>query len=115
MSEEKTLVQRKMQVKKAIAIILLIAIAVSIVSGFVLYREHKLRRASVSFEGISFDGMYFEVCTDYKLSSTFEPTKIICKSTDGDWTIKAVEGYEENYEYVYLRSTFDGKFYERVE
>lgn len=73
-----------------------------------------MRRAVVSFEGVSFDGMLFEPCTDYKFTSTLDTSKIICKTTDGNWIIKSVEDYEENFEYVYARSFMDGHWYERV-
>lgn len=101
---------KKAAIKKIITVILLIMLA----AGISLYKEHKLRRAFLGTEGLTFDGMLFERCTDYKLTSTFEKSKIICKTTNGDWIIWSVDGYKENYEYVYARCFMDGYYYERI-
>lgn len=115
MSKEKTLSKMKMSVKEVIVIILLVVLTISIISGFALYREHKMRRAVVSFEGVSFDGMLFEPCTDYAFTNTLELSGIICKSEDGDWRIFSVEGYEKNLEYIRAQSFINGHWYERAE
>lgn len=73
-----------------------------------------MRRAVVSFEGVSFDGMLFEPCTDYAFTNELDTSKIICKSKDGNWTIRAAKGYEKNLEYIRANSLIDGKWYERV-
>lgn len=114
MSEEKTLTRSKLSVKEIIVIILLVVLTISIISSFALYREHKMRRAFVGVEGMTFDGMYFERCTDYALTNTLKTSKLICKSDNGDWRIFSVEGYEKNLEYIYARSFMDGFYYERV-
>ena len=108
MSKEE--LSQKVTIKKIIAVILLIVLAI----GIVLYREHKLRRAVVSFEGVSFDGMLFEPCTDYALTNTLDTSKVICKSEDGGWRIFSVEGYEKNLEYIRAQSFMNGHWYERV-
>ncbi len=115
MLKGKKLTRNKISVKDVIVIILLVVLTISIISGFTLYREHKMRRAVVGVEGLTFDGMYFVQCTDYALTNTLDTSEVICKSKDGDWRIFSVEGYEENFEYVYARLTFDGRFYERIE
>ncbi len=110
MAEE--LSKKKISIKKVIVIILSVVLTISIIFGFTLYREHKMRRAFVGVEGLSFDGMRFERCIDYKLTKTPE---IICKTTDGNWIIWTVEGYEDNLEYVYANCFRDGFFYKRIE
>lgn len=57
MSTNETPTKRKMSAKKVITIILSLILITSMITGIALYREHKLRRAVVSFEGVSFDGM----------------------------------------------------------
>ncbi len=113
MAEE--LSKKKISIKKVIVIILPIVLTIGIISCFTLYREHKMRRAVVGVEGLSFDGMYFVQCTDFKITNTLEKSEMICKTTTGDWIIWAVEGYENNHEYVYANCFMDGFFYERVE
>lgn len=118
MAEE--LSEKKISIKKVIVIILLVILTIGIISCFTLYREHKMRRAFVGVEGLTFDGIRFERCTNYALTNTLdtsmlEKSEMICKTTDGDWIIWAVEGYEDNLEYVYANCFMDGFFYERVE
>lgn len=115
MSKEKTPTKRKMSAKNAIAIFLSVVLIIAIITGIALYREHKLRRAVVSFEGVSFDGMLFEPCTDYELTNTLNTSKLICKSKDGDWRIYAVKGYEHNFKYIRAWSLINGHWYERLE
>lgn len=105
---------RSFNAKRFICIIISAVLLIGIMTAFCIIREHKLRRAILTFENLTFDGMEFVPCTNYALTSSLEPSKVICKTIDGEWRIKAVEGYEENLEYVYARLTFDGRFYERV-
>lgn len=114
MSKDETLTKRKMSTKKVIFIILSVVLIISIITGIAIYREHKLRRAVVSVEGLTFDEIEFVRCSDYELTDTFEKTKIICKTTKGDWIIWSVEGYEESLEYVFANCFMDGYYYERV-
>lgn len=114
MSKEKTLPQKKMSTKKAIVIILSVVLIIAIITGIALYRDHKLRRAVVSVEGLTFDGMEFVRCSDCELTNTFKTSKIICKTTKGDWIIWSVEGYEESLEYVYANCFMDGYYYKKV-
>ena len=99
--------------KYFICILGLIFIIASVVV-FCFIREDKLRRAAISTEILVFDGMEFVRCTDYAFIDSLEPAEIICKTTDGEWRIFSVENYEDDYEYVYARLTFDGYFYERI-
>lgn len=114
MSTEETLSKRKMSTRKVIVIILSVVLIITIITGIALYREHKLRRAVVSFEGLTFDGMEFVRCSDSELTNTFKTSKIICKTTKGDWIIWSVEGYEESLEYVYANCFMDGYYYAKV-
>ena len=79
-----------------------------------MIRENKLRRAILSVENLTFDNMEFVRCSDYELTNTFEPSELICKTTDGEWSIFSIENYEADYEYVYARLTFYGYYYERI-
>lgn len=110
MSEEQTL-PKKILTKRAIAVILAFVLATGIISVFTLHKEHKMRRAVLDVEGLSFDGMEFKRCNDYK---TLEKSEMICKTANGDWIVWSVEGYEDNLEYVYANCFMDGFFYERV-
>lgn len=114
MSKEETSTKRKMPTRKVIVIILSVVLIISILTGRALYRDRKLRRAVISVENLTFDGMEFVKCTDYKFTSTFEKSKIICKTTNGDWIIWSVEGYEESLEYVYANCFMDGYYYKKV-
>lgn len=114
MSKEDSLTKRKMSTKKIIVIIFSVVLIISTITGIALYREHKLRRAVVSFEGVSFDGMLFKPCTDSKLTNTLDTSKLICKSKDGDWRIFSAEGYEKNFKYIRAQSFINGHRYERV-
>ena len=102
-------------IKKKVFILLgcLITIVI-LLSVFYLVREKQLRRAVVSVENLTFDNMQFVRCSDYAFTSALEPSEVICKTTDGKWRISSVENYEDNYDYVYVRSVFDGYYYERV-
>lgn len=114
MSTNETPTKRKMSAKKVITIILSLVLITSMITGIVLYRDHKLRRAVLSVEGLTFDGMEFVRCSNYELTNTFNKSKIICKTTKGDWIIWSVEGYEESLEYVYANCFMDGYYYEKV-
>lgn len=116
MSKEESLTKRKITTKKLIVIILSVALIISIITGISLYREHKLRRAVVSVEGLTFDTMNFKRIDDYKDFEELSRTdNIICKTTNGDWIIWSVKGYEESLEYVYANCFMDGYYYERVQ
>lgn len=108
---EKTSAQNKISVKKIFFVVLLVLLGVLCI----FCREYTLRRAMVGFEGVSFDGMYFEPCTDYVLTNTLDTSKLICKSKDGGWTIYSVKGYEKNLDYIYAHSLIDGHWYERTD
>lgn len=97
--------------KKLIAFALLVIL---IVLEFALCTEYSMRRAVVSFEGVSFDGMLFEPCTDYVLTNELDTSKLICKSKNGGWRIYAVKGYEKNLDYIRAQSLMNGHWYERV-
>lgn len=115
MSKEETLTKRKMSTKKVIFIILSVVLIISIITGIALYREHKLRRAVVSVEGLTFDTMNFKRINDCKEFEELSRTdNIICKTTKGDWIIWSVEGYEESLEYVYANCFMDGYYYEMI-
>jgi|GEM_PF-2894478 hypothetical protein len=105
---------RSLKRKRLICIIICSVLIIGIITAFCIIRERKLRRAVLSIENLTFDGMEFVRCTDYELTNTFEHSKVICKTTNGDWIITSVDGYEEDLEYVYARCFMDGYYYERV-
>lgn len=115
MSTEETPTKRKISAQKAIVIILSLVLITSMIAGIALYREHKLRRAVVSFEGVSFDGMLFEPCTNYELTKNLDISKLICKSKDGNQRIYSAKGYEVTFEYIRVQSLINGSWYKRVE
>lgn len=111
MLKEKIFNPDKNSIKKIIVFALLVIL---IVLESALCIEHSMRRAVVSFEGVSFDGMLFEPCTDYVLTNKLDTSKLICKSKNGNWRIYAVKGYEKNLDYIRAQSFMNGHWYERV-
>lgn len=107
---------RSFKRKRLICGVICSVLVIGTITSLCIIRERKLRRAFLSLENLTFDEMEFVRCTDNELIDTFdhENSKIICKTTNGDWTIRLVDGCEENLEYVYVRSFMDGYYYERV-
>lgn len=92
------------------AIILLVLI--SIVVGLYV-RERTLRRAD-HFDGtLSFDGKtYIEI--DYTEIEPYKETwKVVCKTTDGVWTIYEIEQYPE-HEYLVMRTSWSARVLKQV-
>lgn len=102
---------RKKKVIIIIAIILFVIISLAV--GLRI-RESKLRRAEYIDGKWCFDGRsYIEI--SYKEIEPYKETrKVVCKTTDGTWTIYEIEQYPE-LEFVVLRTSWEARVLKQVD
>ena len=98
--------------KKAIKIIITALSVIAVLIIVFLAREKYLCRAEYHGDTVEFDGMVYKE-TDYKKISPYKETwRIICKTTDGVWTVYEIAEYPGR-EYAVIRSAWEARVLER--
>lgn len=92
--------------KKSASIIALILLFIGLITAFLILRENRLRRAEYKNGLLKYDNVVYEDA-DYREISPYEETyKVICKTTDGVWTIYEIAEFP-NHEYVVARTGWE--------
>lgn len=100
--------------KKKVITIIVIILFILIFSAVGLYiRNSTLKRANYNNGELSFDGKsYIEI--DYKEIGAYNETwKVVCKTTDGVWTVYEIEQYPE-HEYIVARTSWEARVLKQV-
>lgn len=99
--------------KKIITITAAILLFLTMIVGLHI-RERTLRKADYHGGKLSFDGRsYIEI--DYKEIEPYkEANKIVCKTTDGVWTVYEIEQYPE-HEYLVIRTSWEARVLKQVD
>ena len=95
--------------KKKVTMILSIIILVII--GVILglrIRDSNLRRAEYTGNTLSFDGKVYEETSYTEIQPYKETWKVVCKTTDGVWTVYEIEQYP-NHEYLVARTSWEAR------
>ncbi len=98
---------------RKIIIIVLSATILLFIVGFFIIRENILRKAEYKGNEFRFDGIAYEEI-DYKEIEPYKETyKVVCKTTDGDWTLYEIEEYPD-CEYLVARCCFEARVIKKV-
>ncbi len=99
--------------KKATIILSVVVAAILLIIGFFIIRENILRKAEYKGNVFRFDGMVYEEI-DYKEIEPYKETyKVVCKTTDGDWTLYKIEEYPD-CEYLVARCGWEARVIKKV-
>lgn len=99
--------------KKKITIIISIILFIIIFIIIGLYiRNIKLSRAEYG-DKLEFDGKVYEEISYKEIEPYNETWKVVCKTTDGVWTIYEIEQYPE-HEYLVARTSWEARVLKRI-
>ena len=99
---------------KAIMAVSVILSSIILIIAVFSVREKILRRAEWTQGIFEFDGKTYEEI-DYREIGQYEETwKVVCKTTDGVWTIYEIEQYPDQ-EYVVARTGWEASVCKLVE
>lgn len=103
-----------MKRRKGIVIIsILLLITVFILIGLCI-RNMRLCRAEHYGDTFQIDGKVYEEISYIEIEPYNETWKVVCKTTDGAWTIYEIEQYPE-HEYLVARTAWEARVLKQVE
>ena len=101
---------KKKKVIMIIGIIILVLIITAV--GFRI-RDSKLKRADYNNGKLSFDGKSYTEISYKEIEPYKETWKVVCKTTDGVWSVYEIEQYP-NHEYLVARSGWEARVLKQV-
>lgn len=103
-----------MKRKKGIFIISILLFIVSFILVGLYIRNIRLCRAEHFGDTFQFDGKVYEEISYTEIEPYNETWKIVCRTTDGGWTIYEIEQYPE-YEFLVARTAWEARVLKQVE
>ncbi len=86
---------------------IIILVIIGVILGLRI-RDSNLRRAEYIGNKLSFDGKVYEETSYTEIQPYKETWKVVCKTTDGVWTVYEIEQYP-NHEYLVARTSWEAR------
>ena len=94
--------------KKTMLIISVISLILIISAVILITVEVSLRKAEYNEDKIFFDGVIYQEISYSEIEPYDETYRIVCKTTDGIWTLYEIEQYP-NHEYLVARTGWEAR------
>lgn len=102
-----------MKQRKAIVIISILLFLVVFVLVISYIRNIRLNKAEYHGDTFKIDGKVYEDISYTEIEPYNETWKVVCKTTDGTWTIYEIEQYP-NHEYLVARAAWEARVLKRI-
>ncbi len=100
--------------KKGIVIIFILLFVITFVLIGLYFINMRLCRAEHYGNTFEFDGKVYEEISYTEIKPYKETWKIVCKTTNGSWTIYEIEEYP-GHEYLVARTAWEARVLKQVE